>query len=185
MADETRVGVDGNGLGRLFGVTANAPIDLAAADRMWREYQAAHPESAAVPEQPDEPSVERFGDSAELTDALLTLVLDGTKTATSALVAEYRGEAQPLPRVGSHWIACDSAGRPRVVLRSVELRVGPVSSADEAFARDEGEDDRSLASWLVEHERYWRRVCARLGIEWSDELEVVFERFAVVWPRAA
>ncbi|QIZ97182.1 ASCH domain-containing protein [Leifsonia sp. PS1209] len=163
-------------------MTANAPIDLVAADRMWREYLAAHPESAVVPEQPDEPAVERFGDSAELTDALLALVLDGTKTATSALVAEYRGEAQPLPRVGSHWIACDSAGRPRAVLRSVELRVGPMWSADEAFAADEGEDDRSLASWRVEHERYWRRSCDRLGIEWSDGLEVVFERFAVVWP---
>ncbi|MDP9695562.1 UNVERIFIED_ORG: uncharacterized protein YhfF [Arthrobacter globiformis] len=44
-----------------------------------------------------------------------------------------------LFRIGSHWIACDGAGVPRVVLRTVELRLGPFT--DEAFARDEGEDD--------------------------------------------
>ncbi|WP_254431375.1 ASCH domain-containing protein [Agromyces sp. Marseille-P2726] len=157
----------------------NAPIDRAAADAMWNEYRAAYPGDATDPEPP---TAEFFGDHPELTDALLALVLDGTKRATATLVAEFEAEGQPLPRVGSHWIACDSTGAPRAVLRSTELRLGPFSSVDAAFAFDEGEDDRSLESWRENHSRYWRRAAAAIGLEWSETHEILFERFSVVWP---
>lgn len=158
---------------------SNAPIDHEAARTMWAEYRAAHP---AIATDAEPPSVERFGDHPELTDELLGLVLDGTKRATATLVAEFAAEEQALPRVGSHWIACDSTGAPRVVLRSTELRVGPFTSVDAAFADDEGEDDRSLESWRENHSRYWRRTAAAIGLEWTEQHEVVFERFSVVWP---
>ncbi|GAA2042272.1 hypothetical protein GCM10009819_30810 [Agromyces tropicus] len=160
----------------------NAPVDETAAMAMWEDYRTARPEQALDPEPP---SVEVFGDHPELTDELLALVLDGTKRATASLVAEFRHEGQPLPRVGSHWIACDSAGRPRAVIRSTELRIGPFASVDAAFAYDEGEGDRTLASWRHEHRRYWQRVCPGIGVEWHDGLDVVFERFEVAWPPEA
>ncbi|MDQ0866862.1 uncharacterized protein YhfF [Arthrobacter globiformis] len=69
-----------------------------------------------------------------------------------------------------------------VVLRTVELGLGPFTDVDEAFARDEGEDDRSLASWQAEHRKYWTRVRGRRGLEWTEGDEIVFERFRVVWP---
>ena len=87
-----------------------------------------------------------------------------------------------MPRIGSHWIACDSTGAPRIVIRSVELRVGAFDSVDAEFAAAEGEDDLSLESWQREHRRYWTRVAAARGAVWSEEDEIVFERFAVVWP---
>ena len=68
------------------------------------------------------------------------------------------------------------------MLRTTELRVGPLSSVDERFAWDEGEGDRTLASWLDGHGRFFRRECERIGIAFADDLEVCFERFAVVWP---
>ncbi|WP_308798226.1 ASCH domain-containing protein [Agromyces silvae] len=157
---------------------ANAPVDHAAGVRLWEEYRAAHPDRALDPEPP---SVERFGDHADLTDELLALVLDGTKTATAGLVAEFAHEGQPLPRIGSHWIACDSAGRPRVILRSTELRIGPFTSVDARFAHDEGEDDRTLDTWRDGHRRYWTRVGAALGFEWTEAHDIVFERFDVAW----
>ncbi|MDR5699196.1 ASCH domain-containing protein [Agromyces aerolatus] len=158
--------------------TPNAPIDETDGLRLWNEYRAARPDRAVDPEPP---SIERFGDHAELTDELLGLVLDGTKTATASLVAEFALEGQPLPRIGSHWIACDSAGQPRVVLRSTELRIGPFTSVDERFAYDEGEDDRTLASWREGHRRYWTRVGDALGFEWTERHDIVFERFEVAW----
>ncbi|WP_374108109.1 MULTISPECIES: ASCH domain-containing protein [Microbacterium] len=87
-----------------------------------------------------------------------------------------------FPRVGSHWIACDGRGVPRIIIRTVELRLGPFASADAAFAADEGEDDLSLANWQREHRRYWTRVAQAQGREWSEDEEIVFERFQVVWP---
>ncbi|MBD1544307.1 ASCH domain-containing protein [Arthrobacter sp. IA7] len=126
--------------------------------------------------------MERFGDSAALADELLRAVTEGPKRATSELAYEFLSAGDTLPRTGSHWIACDGAGVPRVVLRTVELRLGPFTSADEAFARDEGEDDGSLKSWQAEHRRYWTRTRASRGLEWTESDEIVFERFRVVWP---
>lgn len=156
----------------------NAPVDHAAAHAFWEAYRSAHPDRATDLEPP---SVEVFGDHPELTDELLGLVLDGTKRATAALVAEFAAEGQPLPRIGGHWIACDSTGRPRVILRSTELRLAAFDEVDERFAYDEGEDDRSLASWRENHRRYWQRVAPTLGFEWTEQHEIVLERFEVAW----
>ncbi|WP_395244148.1 ASCH domain-containing protein [Agromyces sp. MMS24-K17] len=156
----------------------NAPVDHAAASELWEAYRAAHPERATDTEPP---SVERFGDHPELTDGLLGLVLAGAKRATATLAAEFAAEGQPLPRVGSHWIACDSTGRPRVILRSTELRLATFDEVDEAFARDEGEDDLSLASWREGHRAFWQRVSRSLGFEWTEQHEIVLERFEVAW----
>ncbi len=156
-----------------------APPDLTAAAAMWHAYAAAHPE--AVTASPEH-TVEHFGDSVRLADALLEIVLSGRKRATAELVADFLERGDPVPRIGSHWIACDGRGVPRIVIRSVELRVGPFGSADEAFAAAEGEDDGSLESWRREHRRYWQRTAAARGAEWSEDDEIVFERFAVVWP---
>ncbi|GEA86662.1 ASCH domain-containing protein [Cellulomonas cellasea] len=154
-----------------------APLDEPAAAALWQDYLAAHPEHAW-----DTPTVEHFGDSAPLADELLDLVLHGPKRATATLLADFAAEGELPPRIGSHWVACDGAGRPRVVLRSVELRVGPVHSVDDAFAWDEGEDDRTRATWLEQHLTYWRRTCAARGVELDESVEVVFERLRVVWP---
>lgn len=154
-------------------------VDTAAADLFWSEYAAARPEAVRLC---SDYTVERFGDSAVLADGLLRAVTEGAKRATSELADEFLAAGDSLPRIGSHWIACDGAGVPRVVLRTVELRLGPFTSADEAFARDEGEDDRSLASWQAEHRKYWTRVRGRRGLEWTEGDEIVFERFRVVWP---
>ena len=97
-------------------------------------------------------------------------------------MAAYAADGDALPRIGAPWVACDGSGAPRVVLRTHELRVGPLSSVDAQFAWDEGEYDRSLESWLDGLRRFFRRECERIGIDFSDGLEVVFERFRIVWP---
>lgn len=153
--------------------------DAAKAAAFWAAYAAAHP--ARVRSCPDY-TVEHFGDSARLADELLHEVTHGGKRATAELADEFAADGDPLPRIGSHWVACDSTGEPRVILRSIEFRLGTFDSVDEAFAWDEGEDDRSLASWRDNHSRYWRRTCARRGAVWSEDDEIVLERFRVVWP---
>lgn len=154
-----------------------AEPDRQAAGRMWAEYLAVHPGHRG-----DHPPSERFGDSVALADELLDLVLHGPKRATAGAVAEFMHEGEPLPRIGGHWIVHDGAGVPRVVLRSMELRLGPLDSVDASFAWDEGEGDRTRESWLREHGKYFQRTLPRIGVEYHDQMEVVFERFLVVWP---
>lgn len=165
------------------GVTENerpaAAPDVARAAEFWAAYAAANPEAVrTAPEY----TVEHFGDSARLADELLREVTHGAKRATAELAEQFALDGDSLPRVGSHWIACDSTGTPRVILRSIELRLGTFDTVDDAFAWDEGEDDRTLASWKREHARYWTRTCAARGAEWSENDEIMFERFRVVWP---
>ena len=154
------------------------PVDRVAGQAMFGDYVAATP---GLPPE-DEVVVECFGDSPGLADELIAFVVDGPKRATASLVSAYTADGDPLPRIGSHWVACDGSGRPRVVLRTLELRLGPLHSVDARFAWDEGEHDRSLESWLDGHRSYFRRECERIGVEFSDDVEVCFERFEVVWP---
>jgi uncharacterized protein YhfF len=154
-----------------------SPPDRAAAEAFWARYLAAAGEGPGARWH----DVFQFGDSRELSEELLELVRHGPKRATAGSVAEYEAEGVPLPVVGDRSIACDADGRPRAALRTTDVRVGPLSSVDDAFAWDEGEGDRTRADWLRGHEAYFRRVLPGLGVEFHDDLPVVFERFDVVY----
>jgi uncharacterized protein YhfF len=157
---------------------AGSLIDPELVAAFWRRGQRA----GAIPvDRPAPDAVERFGDSAELADELLALVLDGAKRATAGSLAAFEREGAPLPSVGDHWVVLDGAGHPRAVLCTTDVRVGPLSSVDDAFAWDEGEGDRTRASWLAGHEAYFRRELASLGLEFDAEMSTVFERFEVVY----
>lgn len=158
---------------------ALTPPDQSAAAEMWRAYESARPDAvAAAPEY----TVEHFGDYPALADELLALVLSGRKRATADLASEFLHRGDSLPRIGSHWIACDSTGAPRIIIRSTEFRIGPSTSVDAQFAFDEGEGDRTLATWTRDHREYWARVSAARGAIWDPSEDVIFERFSVVWP---
>jgi len=73
-------------------------------------------------------------------------------------------------------------GTPVAVIRTTDVRVGPLSSVDEQFAWDEGEGERTREWWLEAHRRFFRRTFAARGWEYDEDLEIVFERFVVVWP---
>jgi uncharacterized protein YhfF len=88
-----------------------------------------------------------FGDSPELADELLELVLIGRKTATRWAASEGDKGVE----VGKRWIVKDGQGRPRAVLETVEITRRRFEEVDEGFAFDEGEGDRSLAWWRSAH----------------------------------
>ena len=97
--------------------------------------------------------VHMFGDSSELADELLALVLEGRKTATCWSAAEgLKGAA-----VGKSWAVKDGAGVVRCVLATTELTQRRFCDVGADLAFDEGEDDRTLASWRRAHEDYFTR----------------------------
>ncbi len=83
---------------------------------------------------------------------------------------------------GDLFIATDGTGQPRAVIRTTDVRVGPLSSVDDQFAWDEGEGDRSRADWLDAHTSCFMRAYERLGLEFHPDIAVVFERFELVHP---
>ncbi|MGH6916354.1 MAG: ASCH domain-containing protein [Geminicoccaceae bacterium] len=122
-----------------------------------------------------------MGDSPELMNELVGLMLAGRKRATASLARDFEG-AEPLPKVGDHVVVVDGAGAPRCIWRTTEVTIKPLIEADDAFAWDEGEGDRSRAFWLDAHQRCFARQAAREGFAMHDRMPTVFERFVLVWP---
>jgi uncharacterized protein YhfF len=110
-----------------------------------------------------------FGDSPELADELLELVLIGKKTATCWAASE--GDKRVA--VGKRWIVEDGQGRPSAVLEAVELTRRRFGEVDVAF--DEGEGNRSLRDWRRAHTNYF----TQLG-EFSPDMELYCERFRLI-----
>jgi uncharacterized protein YhfF len=127
------------------------------------------------------PQAWAFGDSPELADELLGLVLDGTKTATAELVEEFERVGEALPAKGDLSIVLDGAGAPRLLVRTTHVDVVPFDEVTAEHAYLEGEDDRTLESWREGHERYWRRTLAAVGREFEPSTPVVCERFEVLY----
>jgi uncharacterized protein YhfF len=157
-------------------------IDDGAVAAFWAR---AIEHGAAAAGTPAPQPVERFGDSREMADELLGLVIDGPKRATAGSVADFEREGVALPAPGSLWIVADGDGNPRAVLRTSDVRVGPLSSVDDAFAWDEGEGDRTRAWWLAAHERFFRRTMAAAGDEFTTDMPTLFERFEVAYSEPA
>lgn len=109
-----------------------------------------------------------FGDSPEMADELLALVLSGRKKATSwAASLGPQGD-----EVGKRSVIKDGKGRPRAVIETIELTRRRFSEVDESFAHDEGEGDLSLEYWRKEHQRYFTQEGT-----FSEDMEVYCARF--------
>ena len=121
-----------------------------------------------------------FGNTPELADELLHLVLSGTKTATCGSVAAYEQEEEPLPKVGDLSVVTDSRGVPRALIRTIEANVRTFGEVDERFAFEEGEGDRSYEQWREAHEKVFTQEAKETGVPFSEELPLVCERFELV-----
>jgi uncharacterized protein YhfF len=157
------------------------PLPLIDAEQVAHFWQRFLSTGALAPSAPVPDDVGPFGDSVELANELIDLVLHGPKRATAGAVVGYEREGSPFPRPGTIWIATDGEGRARAVLRATEVRVGPLTSVDKSFAWDEGEGDRTREGWLAAHEDYFRRYLPTIGVAFEPDMAVVFERFDVIF----
>ena len=119
-----------------------------------------------------------FGDSPEVADELLKLVLDGTKTATASALWDYEAEGETLPEIGNLSILLDGRNHPRALINTTDVAVVPFDEVGEEHARLEGEGDRSLGHWRAAHKKFFSQVSSR-GFE--PDMPVVLERFEVIY----
>jgi uncharacterized protein YhfF len=135
--------------------------------------------------QPEEMPVAEFAFPGPLRDQLVAAILDGTKTSTTGLVADYEHEGDPLPRPGERQVVIDSAGQPVAVIEIVAVRVLRLKDVDLAHVIAEGEGDTSVAQWRAGHETFWHSAPMREalddpGFTVDDDTLVVAEEFRVV-----
>jgi len=123
-----------------------------------------------------------FGDNPELADMLLGSILEGRKRAATDLVKEMEFYGEPEPDVGAYCIVLDGGGNPMAVTRTVSIRRTTFDDVDKEHAFWEGEDDQTLESYRRENIKYFKRLGLTMGFEFSEDMEVILERFELVYP---
>ena len=135
--------------------------------------------------QPGDLAIAEFAFPGPLRDQLVAAILDGSKTTTSGLVADYEHEGESLPQPGERQVVVDSAGRPVTVIEIVAVRVLRLKDVDLAHAIGEGEGYTSVAEWRAGHENFWHSQEMREALDdpdftVDDDTLVVAEEFRVV-----
>lgn len=114
-----------------------------------------------------------FGDSPELADELLALVLAGRKTATCGALRDFGSGKEAMPEVGRRDVVLNGANQPACVIETVTVDIKRFDDVDPSFTDREGEGP--YAQWREGHERYF----ARNG-GFSPDMDVVCETFRLV-----
>jgi ASCH domain len=96
---------------------------------------------------PEDLPVAEFAFPGPLRDRLVGAILDGAKTTTTALAAEYTIKGESLPRPGWREAVADSAGNLVAVIETTAVQVIRLGDVDLAHAVCEGEGFTSVAEW--------------------------------------
>ena len=126
-----------------------------------------------------------FAFPGPLRDQLVAAILDGSKTSTTELVADYEHEHESLPEVGNRSVVVDSDDRPIAIIEVTGVRVVPLTQVDLAHVLDEGEGYSSVAEWRANHERFWHSAEMRAALEdpgftVHDATLAVLKRFRLI-----
>jgi len=130
-------------------------------------------------EQPKSVVAEQFGFECHA-DELSQLIVEGKKTATCSAYALYEIEKQPLPTVGLYTIVLNSKNEPVVIIKTTEIQILKMNEVPEELAIAEGEGDLTFEYWWNGHKNYFTTELAEYGLEFSEDMLLVFERFEVV-----
>lgn len=124
--------------------------------------------------------VDVFGDSPELCEELLALILSGRKRAGTSLLWACEADGEPVAEPGSIEIVVDYTGEPALVTWITSVEILPFNEVSAEYAAIEGEGDGSLEYWRAGHWRFFTRECHRVGREPSQTMPVVCHVFEVL-----
>jgi uncharacterized protein YhfF len=157
---------------------------VAVTEMQKRQHDFWQMACRAVPDLPASAAYQvwHFGDSEGLARDLADLVLRGPKRATAGLLWDAELDATVMPVQGVYSLVTDHAGAPLLIIRTTRVEIRPYDKVDADFAAAEGEGDGSLKYWRDAHWAYFSRRCAALGRTPSNDMPVILERFALVYP---
>ena len=156
---------------------------LSKTETFWKSYLSTLSESDQM--HTSAYVVSQFADTPEAATSVGKLVRDGVKTTTSTLVWGLEHIREPLPKVGLIELIVDGNGDPLCITELTEVEIKPFNAVDEQFAFEYGEGDRTLAFWLSDNWDFLSSECIEIGREPSKTMPIVFQRFRVLYPKAA
>ena len=150
-----------------------------SAKLLWEEFLEQHPEYASTPE----PMVDLFGDTEEIANTCVKLVLKGKKRASAHSLLGLQFRDEPLPKIGDLAIITDWAGNAHCIIRTVQVTLKPYFLISAAYAALEGEGDGSLEYWKQSHWEYYTRELEPFGKVPTESMIIVFEVFEKIYQR--
>jgi len=121
-----------------------------------------------------------YGDSAELSRELLSLIRTGRKRAGTGLLWGYEHDGEHIAKAGDIEIVLDHLREPALVTRIISSEVVPYCKVTAEYAAIEGEGDGSLEYWRKAHWAFFSRECKRIGREPTEFMPVICNIFEVL-----
>lgn len=144
----------------------------------WQEFCQASGVNHETPYQ-----VWYFGNSSEMAEKLLELVIEGKKRATAGLTWENEKKPEEAPILNGYSVITDFDGNPKCVIQTTDIQIVPFNEVDAEFAFAEGEGDQSLDYWRAEHWEFFSTACLEIGREPNQEMPVCCEKFNLLYPQ--
>ena len=142
------------------------------AEELWREFITIN----GVDDR--EYDAWAFGVDA---DELARLVVTGEKSATASAYPLYEVDGEPLPEAGEYSVILDSKDNAVCIIRTEKVTVVPFNEVSADHAYKEGEGDKSLDYWREVHRKIFTEWMNEARLEFTTDMPVVCEEFAVVY----
>ena len=126
-----------------------------------------------------------FCDNENCANALLELVLEGKKCATSSALWTYENEGESIPAIGDLSILTKWNGHAECIIRTTNIEIIPFNKVDKGFAVLEGEGNKSLEEWRNVHWEFFTRELLTYGKFPVKDMPVVCETFEVIYRSGA
>ena len=118
----------------------------------------------------------RFGDDKQSADKLFELVKAGIKTATSYLYNKQDFEN----KTSKYSILTNWDKNQKLLIETIKTNIVQFKNVSPEHAYKEGEDNRSLQSWISLHKPFFTSRLAEKGENFSDNTQIVCEEFKVI-----
>ena len=122
-------------------------------------------------------TAEQFGYDA-IADELAQLIIDGKKTATCSAYALYEIGNEPLPATDKYTIVLNNQNQPVGIIKITDVIIIRMNEVSNELALAEG--GLTFEYWWDEHKLAFTEDLAGVGLEFSEDMLLVFERFEVI-----
>lgn len=143
--------------------------DQNSAQKLWKAFAAGNDELLAYPYQ-----LWRFPKGETIQK-----VLNGQICGESFLLPMFELNRQRLPEAGQYNVVCDSANRAVCVVRTTGIFRSCYGDVAGNLASIEGY--ASSKEWQTAKGPKFERICKDLKIPFSDDLQILFEKFEIVF----
>lgn len=113
-------------------------------------------------------------------DELVSLVLNGQKTAFFSSFATFQIDGEPLPLSGELYTVLDRNNDPACIIEITDVNIIPFNEVTWGMAQKEGEDE-NLEQWRLRKQENLQDEGAILGFEFAPDIKLVFQVFRVVY----